>query len=77
MSDKTIVDHDTSVYSVGQANNLGAAFSKNKKEKAYHLTNSSSVNMMPSYKTLDCPEKPEDRLLPCTKNGVDLKFNVN
>ena len=71
VSAKTIVDHDTAINSVGTANNLGAAFSKNKKEKAYHLTNSSGINMQNSYKTLDCPEKNEGNLFPATKNGAD------
>lgn len=39
-----------------EQNNLGAAFSRNKKEKGYLLTNSSSINNLKSYKSLDIPE---------------------
>lgn len=41
------------------------------------MTNSSTINMQNSYKTLDCPEKPEGAIFPATKNGVDQKYNLN
>ena len=41
------------------------------------MTNSSTINMQNSYKTLDCPEKPEGAIFPATKNGIDQKYNLN
>ena len=63
--------------SVGQANGLGAAFSKNKKELHYHMTNASQITMQNSFKTLDGPEKSESAIFPAKKNGVDQKFTLN
>ena len=41
------------------------------------MTNASTINMQNSYKTLDCPDKPEGTIFPATKNGVDQKYNLN
>ena len=58
-------------------NNLGGSFSRNRKEKAYHLTNSSSITSLNSYKSLDMPDKKECREFPTTKGNQSLKRAMN
>jgi hypothetical protein len=48
-------------------NTLGGTFTKSKKEKAYHLTNSSQITYQNSYKSLDIQEKTESKEFPTTK----------
>ena len=50
-------------------NNLGATFSKSKKEKGYLMTNSSSITNLHSYKTLDIPDRVEVKPFPNTKGN--------
>lgn len=76
-SNTFIVDHDSSAQSITPVNNLGGSFSQSSKEKHWHQTNSSDVNFLPSYKTLDVPKGEEGRLLPATKVGVPQKLNLN
>ena len=49
--------------------NLGGTFCKSKKEKAYHLTNSSTITNLHSYKQLDLQEKAENKEFPTTKGN--------
>ena len=63
--------HEDLVKSGIPDNNLGGTFSKSKKEKAWHLTNSSQVNMQPSYHSSDLPEKDEFPEFPAVKGNRD------
>ena len=58
-------------------NNLGGTFCKNRKEKGYHLTNSSTITSLNSYKALDIPDKDECREFPTTKGNQQLKRAMN
>jgi len=51
------------------SNNRGGSFSRTRKEKGYHLTNSSSITMLNSYKSLDMPDRPEVKEFPTTKGN--------
>jgi len=53
-------------------NNLGGTFCKSKKEKAYHLSNSSQINMQPSFHPNELPEKEEATEFPATKGNRDM-----
>ena len=50
-------------------NNIGGTFSKTRKEKAFHLTNSSSIPNLKSYHVLDGPEAVECKEFPTTKGN--------
>lgn len=58
-------------------NNLGGTFSRNSKEKAYHMTNSSSIANFHSYKSLDMPDSVEVKAFPTTKGNQSLKRAMN
>lgn len=58
-------------------NNKGGTFSRNRREKWYHITNSSSINRLNSYKSLDVKESAEDREFPTTKGNQSLKRSMN
>ncbi|CDW79109.1 UNKNOWN [Stylonychia lemnae] len=74
-SNTFIIDHETA------ANNVEAkqmnAFSTNPKEKAWFKTNASEIMQLSSVKTLDVPKGEESAVLPCKKNGVQDKHNLN
>ena len=50
-------------------NNLGGTFSKTRKERAYHLTNSSTITNLHSYRSLDMQDKLENKAFPTTKGN--------
>lgn len=68
--------HEELVNSGIPDNNLGGTFSKSKKEKAYHLSNSSQINMQPSYHSSELPEKDEFREFPLSKGGRDMAIEM-
>jgi len=74
-----VFDHESSYYQNENNNvsNLGGSFSQTKKEKAYHMTNSSDVNFLHSYKALDVPKGEESKVIPAKKIGVPEKLNLN
>jgi hypothetical protein len=71
------MDHESSYVQPEPVSNLGESFSQSKKEKAYHMTNSSDINFLRSFKTLDVPKGDESRLIPGKKCGQSEKWNLN
>jgi hypothetical protein len=59
------------------ANALGKAYSQSKKEKSWHQTNASNINLLHSFKTLDMPDKSESSLVPEVLAKVEVKQNIN
>ena len=59
------------------SNNLGGTFSKSRKERGYHLTNSSSIPNLLSYHSLDGPESKEVKTFETTKGNQTLKRALN
>ena len=74
-----VFDHESSYCQNENKNvsNLGGSFSQSKKEKAYHMTNSSDVNFLHSFKALDVPKGEESKVIPAKKLGVPAKLNLN
>ena len=68
--------HEDLVKSGLPDNNLGGTFAKSKKEKAYHLSNSSQINMQPSYHSSELPQKEESREFPAAKGNRDAAIQM-